>query len=96
MAHVPTFRTLANMKAKEIPSYLVSHASVGNLRGFWRDWNTYYYSKFVQKPNRAPLLHAISFCRYACSCYGAHHLSLVQLLVVTPYHAWKHNSGHGH
>jgi hypothetical protein len=64
MAHVPTFRTLANMKAKDIPSYLASNASVSNLKGFWRDWNTYYYSKFVAKPNRAPLVHVIVFCRY--------------------------------
>jgi hypothetical protein len=71
---IPTFRTLGDMKAKDIPSYLAANTSLKNICYFSSDVKTWYWEKYIQRNSGAFLFHVMAFC------------SLFQLAVTVPYH----------
>lgn len=76
--YIPTLRHLGEMKARDIPSYLITHASPKNFTLFLRDVKVWYWEKYIQRNSGFFLFHLMASC------------SLVQLLSVTPYHMKKH------
>eukprot|EP01126_Amoeba_proteus_P022276 TRINITY_DN22555_c0_g1_i1.p1 TRINITY_DN22555_c0_g1~~TRINITY_DN22555_c0_g1_i1.p1 ORF type:complete len:113 (+),score=17.69 TRINITY_DN22555_c0_g1_i1:47-340(+) len=82
---IPTVNTLAEMKARQIPFYLIRNASWKNFRGFVSDLREWYYMSFLETGRRDVLLHLV-----IAGC-------IMQLVPTIPHRRWHvhHTREHG-
>jgi len=81
MAYIPTLRTLANMRAREIPGYFTNNLGLSGLTGFFREVKDWYYERYLVPGRIAPLFHFMVIS------------SSIQYFAVLPWHKTKHAQG---
>jgi len=82
MAHVPTLRTLGNMRVRDMPGYVRTNGTLDTAAKFMAEVKDWYYERYIAAGKINPLFHFMVFS------------SSLQYMAVLPYHRVLHDQHH--